>query len=78
MIAFQEVSQVTQFESRRTWIEKSGKRSLFPTNTEDFSIIADPKKEPNALDIISTSEENNLLNDSAPWIAYFLWLLFRL
>ena len=78
MIAFQEVSQVSQFESRRMRVQKTGKRSLSPTNTEDYSIIADPKKEPSALHTFSTSEENNLLNNSAPWIAYFLWLVFRM
>ena len=73
MIAFQEVSQVSQFESRRTRVQKTGKRSLSPTNTEDYSIIADPKKEPSALHTFSTSEENNLLNNSAPWICFGLY-----
>ena len=74
----QEVSQVSLFESCRTRVEKTGERSLFITNNEDDSITADPKREPCALDIFSLCDDDNLLNDTASWITYFLSLVFRI
>lgn len=78
MIAFQEESHVSLFENRRTRFTRTGRRSLTPNDPENYSIIADPKKEPNCLNTFRTSDNDDIFNTSPPLMSYFLWLVLRM